>query len=81
MDAGLQPAADAGAGAGKGEHLVLITENLMLQRIVQAIKEDELDSSWQITGRVTEYFGENRLTILTAQRAQASQIPATPIGR
>lgn len=81
LDAGLQPAADASAGVGKGEHLVLITENLMLQRIVQAIKEDELDSSWQITGRVTEYFGENRLTILTAQRAQASQIPATPIGR
>ena len=81
LDAGLQPAADASAGVGKGEHLVLITENLMLQRIVQAIKEDELDRSWQITGRVTEYFGENRLTILTAQRAQASQIPATPIGR
>ena len=46
LDAGLQPAADASAGVGKGEHLVLITENLMLQRIVQAIKEDELDRSW-----------------------------------
>jgi len=57
------------------EHIVLITENLMLQRIVQAIREDELDSLWQVTGRVTEYFGENRLTILTAQRAQAKQVP------
>ena len=55
--------------------VVLIAENLMLQRIVQAIREDELDNLWQVTGRVTEYFGENRLTILTAQRGQAKQLP------
>ncbi|MGI9468092.1 MAG: hypothetical protein ACR2OA_13310 [Rubripirellula sp.] len=52
----------------------------MLQRIVQAIREDEIDSLWQVTGRVTEYFGENRLTILPAQRGQAKQLPPV-VGR
>lgn len=70
----LKQAANAGSDQSSGEHLVLITENLMLQRVVQAIQEDELDSSWELTGRVSEYFGENRLTILTAQRAQAKQL-------
>jgi len=77
-DAAASALQDAGNAESKGnssEHIVLITENLMLQRIVQAIREDELDSLWQVTGRVTEYFGENRLTILTAQRGQASQLP------
>lgn len=72
----LQDAGKSDSGQGNGEHIVLITENLMLQRIVQAIKEDELDSLWEVTGRVTEYFGENRLTILTAQRGQTKQLPA-----
>lgn len=54
--------------------LVLITENLMLQRIVEAIREDEFDKSWEVTGKVTEYFGENRLTILTAQRAESKDL-------
>lgn len=71
----LQDAGNSEANQSNSEHIVLITENLMLQRIVQAIREDELDSLWQITGRVTEYFGENRLTILTAQRGQAKQLP------
>jgi hypothetical protein len=71
----LQDAGNAESKGNSSEHIVLITENLMLQRIVQAIREDELDSLWQVTGRVTEYFGENRLTILTAQRGQASQLP------
>jgi len=71
----LQDAGSSEESENNSEHIVLITENLMLQRIVQAIREDELDSLWQVTGRVTEYFGENRLTILTAQRGQAKQLP------
>ena len=71
----LQDTVSSEASENNSEHIVLITENLMLQRIVQAIRKDELDSLWQITGRVTEYFGENRLTILTAQRGQAKQLP------
>ena len=76
----LQDTGDAEPDGNNSEHIVLITENLMLQRIVQAIKEDELDNLWQVTGRVTEYFGENRLTILTAQRGQAKQLPPA-VGR
>lgn len=65
---------DLDAGQDDREQIVLINENLMLQRIVQAITEDELDNVWQVTGQVAEYFGENRLTILTAQRAQTKQL-------
>ena len=64
------------ADDSRSEPIVLIAENLMLQRLVQAIREDELDSLWRVTGRVTEYFGENRLTILTAQRGQVKQLPS-----
>jgi len=70
----LRQAGDLESEQNNREHIVLITENLMLQRIVQAITEDELDTTWQVTGHVTEYFGENRLTILTAQRGQAKQL-------
>ena len=70
----LRQTGDLDAGQDDREQIVLINENLMLQRIVQAITEDELDNVWQVTGQVTEYFGENRLTILTAQRAQAKQL-------
>jgi hypothetical protein len=61
-----------------GTHLVLIAENLMLQRIVEAIREDELDTSWEVTGKVTEYFDENRLTIITAQRAESKDLMPSP---
>ena len=61
-----------------GTHLVLIAENLMLQRIVEAIREDELDTSWEVTGKVTEYFDENRLTIITAQRAESEDLMPSP---
>lgn len=48
---------------------LLLVENLMLQRIVEAVREDSEDNRWEITGVVTEFFDENRLTILTAKRA------------
>jgi len=48
---------------------LLIVENLMLQRIVESIREDSADDHWHITGKVTEYFDENRLIILSAKRA------------
>ncbi len=47
----------------------LLVENLALQRIVTAIKSDPNDNHWTITARATEFFDENRLIILTAQRA------------
>ena len=48
---------------------IIISENLMLQRIVEAIRADTSDDRWTISGEVTEYFNENRLLIRTAQRA------------
>ncbi|MFK8114223.1 MAG: hypothetical protein AB8B91_18630 [Rubripirellula sp.] len=48
---------------------MLLTENLMLQRIVEAIRIDASDDRWSISGEVTEFFGENRFLIRTAQRA------------
>ena len=50
---------------------MLIAENLMLQRIVEAIRADGADNLWNVTGEVTEFFNENRLLIRTAQRAGA----------
>ncbi|SMP50093.1 hypothetical protein SAMN06265222_10334 [Neorhodopirellula lusitana] len=51
-----------------------VIENLMLDRIAEAISEDSNDDTWTITGRVTEFQNENRLMILTAYRAS----PTTP---
>lgn len=48
---------------------ILLQENLMLQRIVEAIQEDPTDDHWIVSGEVTEFFNENRLTIQVAQRA------------
>ena len=55
--------------AGIPSRHMLITENLMLQRIVEAIRADGSDNVWSVTGEVTEFFNENRLIIHTAQRA------------
>jgi hypothetical protein len=48
---------------------ILLHENLMLQRIVEAIQADPTDDHWVVSGEVTEFFNENRLSIHLAQRA------------
>ena len=48
---------------------VVVAENLMLQRIVEAIRIDGADDRWTVSGRLTEYFDENRLQLQTAERA------------
>lgn len=48
---------------------VLVVENLMLQRIAEAIRADGSDDRWTVSGEVTEFFNENQLLIRTAQRA------------
>jgi hypothetical protein len=48
---------------------ILLHENLMLQRIVEAIQADPTDDHWVVSGEVTEFFDENRLSIHLAQRA------------
>lgn len=55
---------------GQTPHVVL-AENLMLQRIVEAIRADASDDRWTVSGEVTEFFHENRLLIRTAQRANS----------
>jgi hypothetical protein len=52
-------------------HLILV-ENLMLERIVEAIRADASDDRWLLSGEVTEFFTENRLLIRTAQRANSN---------
>ena len=52
---------------------VLLSENLMLQRIVKSIRIDGLDDRWTLTGEVSEFMGENRLLIRTAQRAASRE--------
>jgi hypothetical protein len=59
------------AGDLNQPHLVVV-ENLMLQRIVEAIRADSSDDRWTVSGQVTEFFKENRLLIHTAQRANSN---------
>ncbi|WP_197171120.1 hypothetical protein [Novipirellula aureliae] len=52
-------------------HAVILVENLVLQRMINAIRADSNDHTWTITAKVTEFFDENRLLLLTAQRANS----------
>ena len=49
----------------------ILVENLMLQRVVEAIRADNNDDRWTLSGKVIEFFGENRMVIQTAQRSNA----------
>jgi len=48
---------------------ITLQENLMLQRIVKAIRTDATDDHWVISGEITEFFNDNLLVIRLAQRA------------
>ncbi|TWU59029.1 hypothetical protein Poly51_18140 [Rubripirellula tenax] len=50
----------------------VLVENLSLQRIVEAIRDDASDDRWILSGEVTEFFGENRLSVRTAQRSNSN---------
>ena len=47
----------------------ILVENLMLQRIAEAVRLDPTDDQWILAGQMTEFFGENRMVIRTAQRS------------
>ncbi|MEM6980246.1 MAG: hypothetical protein AAF539_11330 [Planctomycetota bacterium] len=49
--------------------MILLLENLMLQRVARAIEEDPSDKRWVVTGKVTEFRDENRLLLQTIHRA------------
>ncbi len=46
-----------------------LDENLNLQRIIEALREDATDDCWTLSGEMSEFFGENHLRIRTAQRS------------
>ena len=46
-----------------------LLENLALQRLVQAKKNDSDDVMWKVSGQLTEFFDENFLLIDRAVRA------------
>lgn len=50
---------------------LILNENLALQRVVEALRADSSDDRWIISGEITEYFNENRMTIRTAQRSNS----------
>ncbi len=48
---------------------IIFAENLMLQRIVEAVVADAADDCWTISGTITEFRNQNRLLIKTAERS------------
>lgn len=64
-----EPSTSAGDHAHRSSVQLVLTENLNLQRIIEALRSDPADENWIVTGQISEFFGENRLTILTAQRS------------
>lgn len=54
--------------SNEAQHIILC-ENQMLQRIVEATRADANDDRWEISGEILEFFDQNRLLIRTIQRA------------
>lgn len=52
-----------------GEKGLTALENLALERIADAMRIDSADNRWVVTGRVTEFRGQNYLWIERATRA------------
>jgi hypothetical protein len=48
---------------GEGDTAYRLLENLTLQRIVQAFREDPEDRYWTVSGELTEFLGENYLLL------------------
>ena len=64
------PTSPGSPATNSGSHgkLIILAENLMLQRIVEAVVADSQDDRWTISGEITEFRNQNRLRIHTAQR-------------
>lgn len=50
---------------------IILCENQMLQRIVEAMRDDAINDHWEISGEILEFFDQNRLLIRTVQRANS----------
>ncbi len=53
---------------GAGQSLVVL-ENLMAQRIADALQIDPTDNAWRIEGEITEFGGRNYILLKLVQRA------------
>lgn len=62
-----RPSLSAQVNQGTSQTIVL-AENLMLQRIVEAVVANPADDCWTISGEIMEFRNQNRLLINTAQR-------------
>lgn len=49
---------------------LLCLENLMLQRVYQVIGDEASESTWIVSGTISEYRGQNFLILLSASRTQ-----------
>jgi hypothetical protein len=63
---------DRNGSASSGSFQLRVIENLTLQRVAQSLHQDAADNRWLVNGVITEYFGENRLIITAAIRANHS---------
>ena len=46
---------------------LVVSENLMLERVVESIRLDKANDLWLVSGYITEVFGENRIELRTAR--------------
>ena len=53
----------------EGDKNFLLLENLALERIAEAMRIDSTDNRWVLTGRVTEFRGQNYVWVERATRA------------
>jgi len=53
----------------EGDKNFLVLENLALERIAEAMRIDSTDNRWVLTGRVTEFRGQNYVWVERATRA------------
>jgi hypothetical protein len=53
----------------EGDKNFLVLENLALERIAEAMRVDSTDNRWVLTGRVTEFRGQNYVWVERATRA------------
>ena len=64
-----QPATEMPRPGAVIDFPILVVENLLLQRVVEAVRDDTIADRWAVTGKVTEFFGENRLILQSVRRA------------
>jgi hypothetical protein len=56
-----------------GEPHYRLLENLTLQRVVQAIRDDSDDRFWTVSGNITEFLDENYLLLRRAVRTPSAE--------